>query len=471
VALGLLTAAVVAFNAATFDPGLGYDAREHERYVVTLAGGRLPGPGDTREFFSPPLPYLLPSALVAAGVPVGLALKLGQWTNVASSLALAVIVLLIADRLRPGSRGVKRLALLLLGALPVYQRSFSFFRAEPLLACLSALGLLLAVRVFLDGGDDAAVRPRAWVLGAVLGLMLLSRQQGVFVILAIALLALLRALAAPMERRRHLLALALSLSAAAAVSGWFYLSLWARVGSPLAFNKPRRPFSFANRPAFFYFGTGDGLLFADPVRPSFKGQFVPTIYADTWGDYYGYFLIYAWDARNHRYLPPWEWEGRLRKRRDRPWLDTNRFTRAPWLGRVNLASLLPSALLLLGLLGGLLRARALTRPHPSRPAAVAALLALATLASLVGYVALLLTLPYPLGTTIKSVYLLQVFPLLALLGAEEAARIARRSGTAHRVLVAGLVAVAIHNAPALVNAYWSGPGAGAARGLEGEELP
>jgi hypothetical protein len=74
---------------------------------------------------------------------------------------------------------------------------------------------------------------------------------------------------------------------------------------------------------------GDGLLFTDPLRPSFKGQLFPVLYADAWGDYYGYFLVYAWDTRRERYIPQNLWEGRLERVRERPWLDTNRSSTSP----------------------------------------------------------------------------------------------------------------------------------------------
>ena len=73
-ALVLATAGLVAWNALTFDTfdmRLGYDARDHELYAVTLAPGRLPDKDDTREFFSPPLPYVLPSLLIATGAGAG----------------------------------------------------------------------------------------------------------------------------------------------------------------------------------------------------------------------------------------------------------------------------------------------------------------------------------------------------------------------------------------------------------------
>lgn len=59
-ALFLLVNGIVLGNAIVYEPGLGYDAYMHERYVGVLARGRLPEPRDTREFFSPPCPTSFP---------------------------------------------------------------------------------------------------------------------------------------------------------------------------------------------------------------------------------------------------------------------------------------------------------------------------------------------------------------------------------------------------------------------------
>lgn len=469
VGLFALTNGLVLLNAVLYEPGLGYDAYQHERYVRSLSRGSLPNPVDSREFFSPPLPYAPPAVAVALGARLLPAIKAAQLLNVAWSLGLTLVVLRLAEELRPGSKVAKRLALPLFGLVAVYPRTFSFFRAEPLLAFLATLALLLALRLFARPGGSQRL---ALGLGLTLGLVMLARQQGIFVILSVGLLALCRAWAEPTRRREHLGHLAVAAGATVLVGGWFYLSLWERFGTPLAFNKPRAPLSLENRPRDFFFGGGDGLLFTDPVRPSFKGHFFPVLYADAWGDYYGYFLVYAYDTRRGgRYLEQAEWEGTIEQKRDRPWLVTNRFSLAPYLGRVNLLSLVPSALGLLGLGLGLRTLRRLPAAHLAPGEAASALLGLTVALSLLGYFTVLLTLrtleipgqPRSLGTTIKASYVLQIFPWLALLGADAAARLRERRPRAFRILAAALVLVALHNAPTLITAYGPSPPSEAVR--------
>jgi hypothetical protein len=67
VVLFVLVNGIALFNALFHDPAVGYDASEHLKYIQVLARGRLPGPEDTAEFFSPPLPYLAPALLQATG--------------------------------------------------------------------------------------------------------------------------------------------------------------------------------------------------------------------------------------------------------------------------------------------------------------------------------------------------------------------------------------------------------------------
>ena len=41
----------------------------------------------------------------------------------------------------------------------------------------------------------------------------------------------------------------------------------------------------------FYLGSGNGNLFSDPIRGAFPNQLLPILYSETWGDYWGYFVV------------------------------------------------------------------------------------------------------------------------------------------------------------------------------------
>ena len=75
------------------------------------------------------------------------------------------------------------------------------------------------------------------------------------------------------------------------ISSWFYIGLFIEYGSFTTFNQDSTLFSLKSQPLSFYIPIGDELhmLFTKPIRPYFKNQFLPTLYADLWGDYWGYF--------------------------------------------------------------------------------------------------------------------------------------------------------------------------------------
>jgi hypothetical protein len=59
-AIFLVINLLVLTNSILQNPEMGYDAEDHLAYIQVLPF-RLPNDQDTREFFSPPLPYFLPS--------------------------------------------------------------------------------------------------------------------------------------------------------------------------------------------------------------------------------------------------------------------------------------------------------------------------------------------------------------------------------------------------------------------------
>jgi 4-amino-4-deoxy-L-arabinose transferase-like glycosyltransferase len=434
---------LVLWNALHHHPPAGYDANAHIRYALTLAEGRLPTRRDTYEFFSPPLSYAAPALAVATGLVDGdTAPRLAQVLNVVYSVGTTILLLRIAEGMSPGGVALKRTALLLLGMLPVYYKTFAFVRPEPMLTFLSLAVLLVATRVF-DGREH---RVRDGVgLGVLMGLSLLARQQAVFVIAAVAVFALLAA--GSLAARGPLRSLAAALVVAFLVGGWFYVAQARDTGGVLAFS----PGLQTGRDAAFFRGTGEGVLFRDPVRPAFRNQLGPVLYSETWGDHGCYFLVYG----SQEGRPVWGTylEEALTKRPR--WLRTNRWSMGRYLGRVNLVSLVPTGVFLLGLGAGVasLRARARTRANDPRADALA-LLTLTVLATVAGYVVLLAFLyANPTGSLIKATYVLPAFPPAALLAAAILERLGALKPRLHKALLGLLVLVALHDAPAFVTRY------------------
>ena len=446
--------ACVLFNAIRHDPYVGYDARAHFKYAQVLAKGKLPGPRQTREFFSAPLPYVLPAVLLASGLTDERgAAKAVQLSNVALSVAVLFLMLGICRQLRPGDRRLQILALLCVGMLPVYYKTFAQARGEPLVCFLVLLVIHEAVAVLCLHDN------RWWRLGTLavaVGLLPLSRQWGVLILPAVGLWAAMLWLKLRLSGRTLLRVGSILLLALALISGWFYLHLEARYGSIAAFNlRGSESLTLTNQPATFYLGLGGGHLFSRPVRPAFPNQLIPIFYSETWGDYWCYFLV---SGRNAKGFPI---AGKFLEESlgsaPTTGFETNAPRMVPYLGRVNLVSLFPTAILLVGLglgLGGLLRSAG--RGPWGDQAAISGVLTLAALSTLVGYLWFLIMHPVPgEGDTIKASYALQVFPLLAILAAEFLAILARHAPRIFRWAWVVLLVAGLHNLPAFFTRFGS----------------
>lgn len=452
VALLVFVNGVVLLNALRHDPTIGYDADSHVAYVRTLADGRLPSYWDTTEFFSPPLPYLVPAALLRAGLGEPAALRGALLAQAAVSVLLTFAVLRLAARVAAGV-AVRRGALALLAMLPVYYKSFAFVRGEPYAACLvalvldHALGTLALARISLG---------RVVALGALGGLALLSRQWAAAALPAVALLALQRARAEPALARERLGSVVAALVLAAQLGGWFYVYLHVRSGSAIAFNRGHAPsFSLANQPADFYAGGGSGRLFTEPLRPAFPNQLGPILLSEAWGDYWYYWTVWGRDLADGRWVSGPELEGRLLAGEAAETLATNRGDVAAYLGRVNLAALLPTLLALVVLAAGTRAALvSVARPSGDPDHGATFVLAVTILGTLAGYGWFLMMYPNPgKGDTIKATYLLQVFPLWAVLGAAFAERLRHRWRSVWIAMVSVLALVFVHALPVLVSRY------------------
>lgn len=418
VGIVVLVNVIVLHNAVFHPPTVGYDAGGHLRNVATLASFRLPTPQDSPEFFSPPLSYLLPALGMAVGdLDLGEAGRLGLIVQAAVSLLLSLFLLRLCELLRPGDGSFKIVALLLCGMPAVYYKTFSQVRGETWLALF---GVVIACQAMdaLHRQDFSLVRGIA--LGTVCGLALLARQWGALLLIGLACFATTLAIRRTALRMPVVAVAIAALVIAFMVSGWFYLSLRARYGSLQTFalgtqqgvevfQGPRRTFSLSNAPREFYFGTGSGKLFSEPVRGAFPNQLGPIFYSETWGDYWSFFLVKGYDRDGTCLNGP-----RLERavERGRSGVETNRAAMGAYLGRVNLAALLPSLVFLAGLvLGGAAATRALLGRADDRLTYGLGLLGFLAVASLTGYTWFVVSHYSPGGgSTIKATYMLQVFP-------------------------------------------------------------
>jgi hypothetical protein len=440
--LFFLVNGVVLLNAVLHDPRIGYDALGHLQYASALADFRLPEANESREFFSPPLPYVVPAALLRIGGRFLYAFKTAQLVNVAFSVGLTFFLLKVC-LLISESLSLRFGTLLALGVFPVYYKTFCFVRGEPYVAFFVAVSFYLALQVFVNRQQSLF---RVLCLGVSLGFALLSRQWAVFFVAALVLF-IVRGF---YRNRRQFTLLLGSLLMAALVSSWFYALLHFRHGSVTAFNRESAAaFTLKNQPPEFYFGLGLGELFTNPIRPAFANQLLPTFYSDFWGDYWGFFVVYGFHQGRERYLPGNQVEEMV-SRSDRPKaLETNFDTIGRYLGRVNLVSLVPTLLLAIALVSVYL-----WRDNDRIQSQVLELSLLVIFISVGGYLWFLIMYPNPgKGDTIKASYLLHIYPLVALHFGCFLEKLQKRSIVAFGCTVMLLLSSAAYSSSAMLTRY------------------
>jgi len=444
---------LVFANAYLHDPAIGYDSPSYFGYIRALSNLRLVTPQDSRESFSPPLPFAFPALLMVTGVGLVRAAKLAQFLNVLLSMGLTWYLLKAAALL--GSRASLRLgALVFLGILPVYYKSFAFVRGEPFVACFTVVILyyltLMVVR-------KQFTLTNAAILGLFMGLSALSRQWAILLFPSILVLLGYHWIRLRPWRASIVKVTGLCFLLAAVVAGWFYVYLRVSHGSFTPFNRgPADKFSFANQPTEFYFGLSPKLLFEAPVRPSFTNEFIPTLYSEVWGDYWGYFSVSATDTRTSTHLNGRDLTDLLATGSRPTWLETNYYTIRGYLGRVNLVSLLPSALALISI--GFVTAATLSKRGSlaliSDQRAVYGFLLLAICTTMAGYIWFLIMFPrLDKGDTIKATYLLHLFPFVAIMVGFALKNVEERSQLLYRLIIGMLCVVCVHNAAAMVSHY------------------
>lgn len=481
--LFILINAIILRNAVFHDPAIGYDAFGYYDYIRVLAQGRLPVSAETPEFFSPPLPFMPAAAGYAllnqldspmlnppnSGFPLvdwfyyrffftlddfSLALvgKMTQLLNVLYSLVVSFLLLKICSLLRPGDQRFKLFSLLLLGMMTVYYRLYAFVRAEPLMlavimACLYALLWYWRQRRFdLRTGI---------VLGILAGLGMLTRQWFFSTLLTVGSGLLFMAWHFKIDWRQATKILAAFAIVVGAIAAPFYLHLQSNEGSVAAFNQPFIGVALQSDWTY-YLELGLDKVFSDPIRGSLTVRAIPILYADTWGDYWAYFTVWGRNTLTNRFvygvyldssrLTPAELADPDRH------FESNRFEIQEYLARVNVASLLPSMILL----GGLVAAAPLVGSLFSRTKSNFENIGIGTFIlfifySVTIYFFFLVFFTYDTPGTIKAGYLLHIYPVLALLGGRFMADLESRWGKFFIVLLALLLIVAAHNLPALLS--------------------
>ncbi len=237
-ALLLVAAAQYSWNAFTIGGLVGYDARHHIEYVLTLVHkGQLPHPLEGWSTFHPPLYYALGSVVWSTFRPLGITTAIASVREL-SALAMLTAGLasfLLALRLG-GGLAVAGVATALVLFVPCSRLAASAIGNEALGAGLAGLALLALVRL---QGEPRNLRV-AGVAGLMAGLALATKYTGFFVATACVV---------PFCRadfdRRMLRALALCAVAGALVAGPVYVRNIVLTGSPVPMTRNLEPMKSA----------------------------------------------------------------------------------------------------------------------------------------------------------------------------------------------------------------------------------
>jgi len=442
---------IVLINAFLHHPKIGYDVVHNISYIQILFD-RLPSKQDTPEFFSPPLPYILPAIFDKACEIVHddqphillnnnsyliqscrtVDGKFAQYLNVLLSVTTLYFVLLICNYIKPGNRFYKISTLALISVLTVYYKTFSQVRGEPYVVFFVVVSAYLLLNLL-----DVLPQKRTFLaLGVSLGLLILSRQWGFFIFPAIALSGIWLLVKDYHKALQLIKPIMVSFILAAFIGGWFYVHLYIQNGTMTAFNIEKNQRLTFNQFLSLTRKTGIKSLdiFKEPIRPNFAGEPIPLFYSDVWGDYWGYF---TYIKENSTY--------------GEQGLD-NAKEMGPYLGTVNLFSVVPTLILAAGWLLGALRMFNFKKPFSIEYAGTTLLFFIAT-ASIIGFTVFVINYYVIAETTLKASYILQFFVILAFLGADFLEFVRTNFRPLYILVLVILGFVFLHNLPAFITRY------------------
>jgi len=442
--IAILINVIVIVNSIIHDPIIGYDSDAHLDYITVVAD-HLPSESDSGEYFSPPLPYIIPGIAYKSCTNFSNAVLLmcklfsghvAQGLNAILAIGITLLVIKISELIRPNNKYFTISNLVMLGGLTVFYKTFSQVRGEPYVAFFTLLVVFIILKLYKN--QELFNLKASGLIGLTLGLLALSRQWGVLIYPAV-LFFLIKVMDSSTPFRKRMASVSFTFLIAALVGSWFYFHLYREYGKFTAFNVTEQKFSFSNQPFSFYRNTGieHMLLFRSPTRKTFENQLIPLFYSEAWGDYWGYFTFI----------------------RDMPQLYqgfANQEQITPYLGRVNFVALIPTAIFVGGLLFGARNlAYLISIKEPDFNKMTITFFFSIVLFSSLGYFWFLIKYPtIPRGSTIKATYMIQVFMVLPFLAAEFLEFVRNKTSKAYFILVGLLVLSFLHNLPAMITRYW-----------------
>ena len=192
---------IFIFNMFNYDPIYGYDAEAHYEYVEGFFAMYIPGLSEqpsneiTREFFNPPLPYVLPATislfckkLVDVEDEAKYCQKYyGKSIQITNLFLffLSIYFYLLTFKFITKKKLINLNVILPISILAVNYKTFSMIRGEPFIIFFNSVLIFYLARHIKNNFD---IRTQDYIVfGMLLGLMGLSRQWAFFVISSLCL--------------------------------------------------------------------------------------------------------------------------------------------------------------------------------------------------------------------------------------------------------------------------------------------
>lgn len=285
--VALFWLAVFVRKGRMIPPLVGFDAQGHLHYVEwLLTKGTLPLATDGWCLYHPPLFYLFPAAAVifVGGInPTSWAFPLVKLYVFLGGVGTVLATAWLARELFDDPRE-RAFATLIAGLVPMNVYLATYFSNEPWAGFTIVLALLATVRLLRNPAPDLRDHVRLGVLYAVALLVKFTA------VVAIPIFAAFVALRAFLARRDVARASFVPAAVALALSGWFFVRNWLRLGSPMPANwgeLPTPDLEWWQHPSFhtpaYFTHFGESL-----VRPFFSGfrSFWDALHSTFWGDGY-----------------------------------------------------------------------------------------------------------------------------------------------------------------------------------------
>lgn len=433
---------VLAYNLFHYDPIQGYDGEAHHAYVQNFLNIFVPGKTNqpaanfTYEFFSPPLPYVLPAFInEICKYSISSLNKLETCQDIYGFINILFLSFLFLITLVVYMKIIKIIfnkdtsfsltILLTIGIFSTNYKAIAMIRGEMYILFLNAFliyrFLLLVKKSFNYQKQDI------FIFGVTIGLLALSRQ---WAFLLFPSYFIFYFFVEKIYKEKYIKFMTFSFFIGFLISGWFYIGLFIEYGSFTTFNQDPTKFSFSNQPLDFYipFFNESSMVFTKPIRPYFKNQFLPILYSDLWGDYWGYFSFTSRSLLTGR----------------------NQANIGSILGRVNLISLIPTFLLLIGIKKSF---KSLNNSQKNNLDYLNIYLTFAVFISFFGYLWFLVSYPNPSGDTIKAVYIIQLFHLLGLCSALQIEELKNKNKNIYLSIMTILIFVFLHNLSAMMSHF------------------